>query len=221
MNKPAAIYARVSSDRQKENQTITSQTAALKEYAATHGYLVPAEWVFEDDGYSGAHLIRPGLESVRDLAAQLGLPFHFMLRCCSPEGYVYIDVFDGGTLLNEQQCRERIYRIGGGKVKIPAYLFEPVSQRQLLSRLLQNLKHIYLHKEEYLRVLAVCNRLLLLDPRSAIERRDRGIVYLQLKSYGRALSDLKAYLELAPRARDRDEILGHIKTIRQMISMMN
>src|SRR5437899_1883880 len=70
MNKPAAIYARVSSDRQKENQTITSQTAALKEYAATHGYLVPAEWVFEDDGYSGAHLIRPGLESVRDLAAQ-------------------------------------------------------------------------------------------------------------------------------------------------------
>jgi site-specific DNA recombinase len=70
MNKPAAIYARVSSDRQKENQTITSQTAALKQYAATHHYLVPAEWVFEDDGYSGAHLIRPGLESIRDLAAQ-------------------------------------------------------------------------------------------------------------------------------------------------------
>jgi site-specific DNA recombinase len=70
MNKPAAIYARVSSDRQKENQTIGSQTAALKEYAESHGYLVPAEWVFEDDGYSGASLIRPGLEAMRDLAAQ-------------------------------------------------------------------------------------------------------------------------------------------------------
>lgn len=70
MNKTAAIYARVSSDRQKENQTITSQTAALKEYAAAHGYVVPAEWVFEDDGYSGASLIRPGLEAIRDLAAQ-------------------------------------------------------------------------------------------------------------------------------------------------------
>jgi len=70
MNKPAAIYARVSSDRQKENQTIASQTAALKQYAETHGYLVPAEWVFEDDGYSGASLIRPGLETMRDLAAQ-------------------------------------------------------------------------------------------------------------------------------------------------------
>src|SRR5437867_159626 len=70
MNKSAAIYARVSSDRQKENQTIGSQTAALKEYAESHGYLVPAEWVFEDDGYSGASLIRPGLEAMRNLAAQ-------------------------------------------------------------------------------------------------------------------------------------------------------
>jgi site-specific DNA recombinase len=70
MSKTAAIYARVSSDRQKENQTITSQTAALKEYAASHDYIVPAEWVFEDEGYSGATLIRPGLEALRDLIAQ-------------------------------------------------------------------------------------------------------------------------------------------------------
>src|SRR5438093_7326286 len=70
MNKPVAIYARVSSDRQKENQTVASQTAALKEYAVAHGYLVPAEWVFEDEGYSGASLVRPGLEAMRDLAAQ-------------------------------------------------------------------------------------------------------------------------------------------------------
>ena len=70
MNCPAAIYARVSSDRQKENHTITSQTAALKEYARTHDHLVPAEWVFEDEGYSGATLVRPGLEALRDLAAR-------------------------------------------------------------------------------------------------------------------------------------------------------
>jgi site-specific DNA recombinase len=70
MNCPAAIYARVSSDRQKEDHTITSQTAALKEYAQTHDYLVPAEWVFEDEGYSGATLERPGLEALRDLTAR-------------------------------------------------------------------------------------------------------------------------------------------------------
>ncbi len=69
MNRPAAIYARVSSDRQKENHTIASQTAALVEYAQTHGYSVPPEWVFQDEGYSGAILVRPGLEALRDLAA--------------------------------------------------------------------------------------------------------------------------------------------------------
>jgi site-specific DNA recombinase len=50
MNKPAAIYARVSSDRQKESHTIGSQTSALVEYAQTHGYAVPSEWVFQDEG---------------------------------------------------------------------------------------------------------------------------------------------------------------------------
>jgi site-specific DNA recombinase len=69
MTKPAAIYARVSSDRQKENHTIASQLAALMEYAETHGYMVPREWRFQDEGYSGATLLRPGLEALRDLAA--------------------------------------------------------------------------------------------------------------------------------------------------------
>ena len=69
MEKPAAIYARVSSDQQKENHTIQSQTAALIEYANTHGYAVPSQWQFQDEGYSGATLLRPGLEAVRDLPA--------------------------------------------------------------------------------------------------------------------------------------------------------
>jgi site-specific DNA recombinase len=69
MEKPAAIYARVSSDQQKENHTIQSQTAALIEYAKTHAYAVPCQWQFQDEGYSGATVLRPGLEAVRDLAA--------------------------------------------------------------------------------------------------------------------------------------------------------
>ena len=70
MNQAAAIYTRVSSDRQKESDTIASQTAALVEYARAHGYAVPPEWIFQDEGYSGASLVRPGLEALRDLAAQ-------------------------------------------------------------------------------------------------------------------------------------------------------
>jgi site-specific DNA recombinase len=70
MNRPAAIYARVSSDRQKENHTIASQTAAWIEYAPKNGHSVPPEWVFQDEGYSGAILVRPGLERLCDLAAE-------------------------------------------------------------------------------------------------------------------------------------------------------
>src|SRR5277367_4978332 len=66
----AAIYARVSSDKQREESTIASQTAALIEFARSRGYQVPTEWVFEDEGYSGASLVRPGLERLRDLAAE-------------------------------------------------------------------------------------------------------------------------------------------------------
>ncbi len=66
----AAIYARVSSDRQKEEQTIASQRAALLEYAEAHGYTVPSQWIFQDEGYSGSVLVRPSLERLRDLACE-------------------------------------------------------------------------------------------------------------------------------------------------------
>ncbi len=66
--KLAAIYARVSTDRQKEEQTIASQTTALIERAQQEGYTVPTQWIFEDEGYSGAVLVRPGLERLRDLS---------------------------------------------------------------------------------------------------------------------------------------------------------
>jgi site-specific DNA recombinase len=67
--KTAAIYARVSSEQQKEEKTIASQIAALVEFAKSEDYSVPDEWIFQDEGYSGATLLRPGLEKVRDLAA--------------------------------------------------------------------------------------------------------------------------------------------------------
>jgi site-specific DNA recombinase len=78
----AAIYARVSSAQQREEQTIASQTAALLEYAAAQGLEVRREWVFEDEGYSGATLVRPALERLRDLAAQVGVD---VLLCHAPD----------------------------------------------------------------------------------------------------------------------------------------
>src|SRR5216117_2414165 len=70
MMRMAAIYARVSSEQQREENTIASQTASLIEFAKSNNLEVPEEWVCEDEGYSGATLERPGLERVRDLAAE-------------------------------------------------------------------------------------------------------------------------------------------------------
>jgi len=64
-----AIYARVSSDRQKEENTIASQIATLQNYAKEQGIIVPSELIFADEGYSGSILVRPGLERLRDIAA--------------------------------------------------------------------------------------------------------------------------------------------------------
>ena len=78
----AAIYARVSSARQKQDDTIASQTAALRAHAGQLGVELPAEWVFEDEGHSGATLVRPGLEGLRDLVAGVGVD---VVLCYSPD----------------------------------------------------------------------------------------------------------------------------------------
>ena len=87
--------------------------------------------------------------------------------------------------------------------------------------MLNNLKQIYLRNDDYIRGLTISNLMVILMPRIAIERRDRGLIHLQLKHYARALHDLMAYLELAPKAKDRYEILNQVTSIRQIMSMLN
>ena len=78
----AAMYARVSSARQKKDETIASQTAALRVHAQRLGLEVPDEWVFEDEGHSGATLVRPALERLRDLVAGVGID---VVLCYAPD----------------------------------------------------------------------------------------------------------------------------------------
>ncbi len=96
----AAIYARVSSARQKEEQTIVSQTAALRAHAEASGLTVPPDWVFEDEGYSGATLIRPALDRLRDLASEIEIP---VVLCFAPDRLARRYVYQ--TLLLEEFAR--------------------------------------------------------------------------------------------------------------------
>lgn len=107
--KSAAIYARVSSDKQKEENTVASQTATLLEFARDHGYSVPDAWIFEDEGYSGASLVRPGLERVRDLAAEGQL--HAILVYAPDRLSRQIRVPDPpGRGVRPPRCRDRLYQ---------------------------------------------------------------------------------------------------------------
>lgn len=152
----------------------------------------------------------------------IGLPLHFVVACRLPQGKIYIDPFEGGQVFSEEACHERMRRMLGGRGKIQPQWFEPVSHRQLLVRMLNNLKHIYLRRtEDYEQALAMSDHLVLLTPHAPLERRARGVIHLHLKHYNRALQDLTTYLELAPDAEDSDEVQRQVKTIRQIMAMMN
>ncbi|GAC1361056.1 MAG: SirB1 family protein [Ktedonobacteraceae bacterium] len=151
----------------------------------------------------------------------IGFPYHFMVRHQWENSVVYIDPFSGGTLLNEQDCEARLHQIAQHRVKLHAQWFEPITHRHMLIRVLNNLKRIYIDKENYEYALAICDLIVLLLPQAAAERRDRGLMHLQLKHYGKALQDLNTYLEQAPQSEDRYEIRNHIKTIRQALALLN
>ncbi len=151
----------------------------------------------------------------------IGMPFHFIVRCTLPETFIYIDPYEKGKFLSEQDCRQRLARVFKNQEDLDSIWLEPLSSKQMLVRMLDNLKHIYIHKGDYERALMACDRILLVNSALPIERRDRGVVHFHLKHYARAIHDLGAYLELAPQADDVEEIRQQIKVIRQLIAMMN
>src|SRR5262249_5666550 len=99
-------------------------------------------------------------------------------------------------------------------------LLEPVSKKQILTRMLNNLKMIYLRSDDLLKALPVLQRLVILDPRSAGDIRDRGIVYARLECFSYALADFETYLQLTPDASDagavKEEIIKLGKQARQI-----
>jgi regulator of sirC expression with transglutaminase-like and TPR domain len=151
----------------------------------------------------------------------VALPFQFVARCELAEGQIYIDAFEGGLLLSEQECRARIQRVARRRIKIHNHWFEPVNPRFFVARMLNNLKNIYIDRKEFGRAMHICNLMIILLPTFASERRDRGVVHLQLRHYALAKQDLLAYLELVPKASDHEEIEKLIKQIQEDIAQLN
>jgi regulator of sirC expression with transglutaminase-like and TPR domain len=134
----------------------------------------------------------------------VSFPGHFLVKYASaPE--ILIDPFFG-KVISPDECAERLVAIYGPKVKLDRRLLGAARPRDILTRMLSNLKQIYVEQHDLLRALACVDRILLLAPDTPRELRDRGILYQRLECFGAALRDFERYLQLAPDDKAADTI---------------
>jgi regulator of sirC expression with transglutaminase-like and TPR domain len=171
-----------------------------------------------------------------ELGRRIGLPLegisfpgHFLVRLRLRGGTLVLDPFAGGLPQSEAELRARLQRVvppGAGEgvpvADLPLEQFlEPATKRQILSRLLRNLKSIHREAGSPERMLQVLNRMLLVAPEAHAELRDRGYVYQRLECWRPALQDLTAYLEREPEAPDADEVRLRLVELSALCARLN
>jgi regulator of sirC expression with transglutaminase-like and TPR domain len=158
----------------------------------------------------------------------VSFPGHFLVRTRVRGGVLVLDPFAGGVPQSEDDLRERLKRvIPEGAVEVPVaelpleQFLEPAGNRQILARVLRNLKAIHRQAGQPERLLRVLNRMLVLTPGAHAELRDRGYVYQQLECWRPALKDLSDYVERDPDAADLDEVRARIMELKVLCSRLN
>jgi regulator of sirC expression with transglutaminase-like and TPR domain len=150
----------------------------------------------------------------------VGFPGHFIIKC-SAQAEILIDPFNKGRILSEMDCQEMLNRMYAGGVKLKSGFLESVTKKQILTRMLQNLKTIYINFKDYAKALSVVDMLLIIDPYNTSELRDRGLISYKLECFANALSDLEGYLRLVPEAEDTEAIRNVIGIIKDSVARMN
>jgi regulator of sirC expression with transglutaminase-like and TPR domain len=166
------------------------------------------------------------IEVARRLGVHLqgvGFPGHFLVKCPVQPGLpseVFIDAFNGWELLGSEECTARFRAVLHGR-PFDKTLLEAVDARHILTRLLHNLKRIYVERGDDVRTLWVVDRLLQITPGDLEERRDRGLVSARLGGTAAAARDLEAYVRGNPRASDVDEVRALLKELGGRPSLLN
>jgi regulator of sirC expression with transglutaminase-like and TPR domain len=151
----------------------------------------------------------------------VSFPGHFLVKCKLAEGLVILDPYCGGISLSLQDLQHRLREARGGERAIVAGMLVSASKKDILARMLRNLKAIYLEQKDYARALSIIDWIVVLLPAEAGEVRDRGLTYLKLECFRAALEDLERYLQMAPAADDLDEIRGHVVGLRRSTARLN
>jgi regulator of sirC expression with transglutaminase-like and TPR domain len=171
-----------------------------------------------------------------ELGRRVGLPLegisfpgHFLVRLHLRRGTLVLDPFAGGAPQADDELRRRLERVvpehargGVPLAELPLEQFlEPASKRQILSRVLRNLKGIYREADKPERMLEVLNRMLVVSPEASAELRDRGYLYQRLECWRPALKDLSDYLERVPDAPDLDDVRASLLDLSARCARLN
>lgn len=147
----------------------------------------------------------------------IGMPGHLLVRHRDvPEWF--IDPFNGGVLLSQAECQQRLGEIVPATISWDLAYLTPIRNLEFLSRMLRNLKGIYLQQQDYLRALAVLDPLVIIQPEATQELRDRGAVSYRLGRYQDALDDLQSYLSATAPAKDTGSVERLMEQIRQAMA---
>jgi regulator of sirC expression with transglutaminase-like and TPR domain len=151
----------------------------------------------------------------------IGLPGHFITGARIGGEQVLLDPFNRGAVLTTESCRDLVGRALGRPVRLTAEHFAPVTNRQFLTRMLANLKGVYWRREAWDKVVRVIDRLLVLNPASAGERRDRGAAWSNMGRLERGAADWEQYLTDFPNAADHEQVRHQLRRVRQKLAQLN
>jgi regulator of sirC expression with transglutaminase-like and TPR domain len=151
----------------------------------------------------------------------VGLPGHFVAKAVDGSREILFDPFHGGRLLTVQDCENLIEQVTGSPFKATPTSLEALPLRFTVLRMLNNLKTIYVRKEDFNRSVRVIERIRQLDPDDALQQRDLGVSLLQAGQPGRAIDHLSAYLVASDEAVDSEPIRQLLERARGEVSKWN
>lgn len=151
----------------------------------------------------------------------VGFPGHFLVRLTGEPRDLLLDPYRHARTVHEEDCRRILREVAGGRLAYEPGLVASVGKREMIARLLRNLKGAYARTGEDALALAAVDRLLILAPGDHAELRDRGLLLARLGHWRPALDSLLTCLERAPGAADRAEIEGEVAALRGLISSLN
>ncbi len=148
----------------------------------------------------------------------VGFPGHFLVRLAGEPADLLLDPYDRGASVHEDDCKRMIELTTGGTVPFEPGMVKSLSKRDMIARLLFNLKVACIKAGDDFGALSAVERLLLLHPNDAPELRDRGLLLYRLDRYRDARTSLESYLRARPDAMDREVIEQHLSALGMMLA---